>query len=74
MDINLDLLQQFIIFFIKNSPGTSTNTETGNNFGNQQLVEELHKRIARKFRNQKYSENIYHLKTTFGVLIYQICN
>ena len=52
----------------------STNTETGNNFGNQQLVEELHKRIARKFRNQKYSENIYHLKTTFGVLIYQICN
>ena len=37
---------------------------------NEQLAEELHKPIIRKFKKRKY---IQHLKTIFGVLIWQIC-
>ena len=38
---------------------------------NQQLPEELHKPIIRKFEKRKVQQ---HLKIIFGVLIYQICN
>ena len=37
-------------FFDKKSAGTSTHTGTGNNFENQQLAEQLHKPIIRKFK------------------------
>ena len=38
---------------------------------NEQLTEELHKTIIRKFKKEKC---IQHSKITFGVLISQICN
>ena len=38
---------------------------------NEQLAEELHKPIIRKFRNFKYT---HHSKAMFWVLIFQICN
>ena len=38
---------------------------------NQQLADELHKPIIKKFEKKKY---IQHLKTIFGLQIWQICN
>ena len=38
------------IIFVKKSAGTSTHKGTGNNFEKQQLAEELHTSIIRKFQ------------------------
>ena len=38
---------------------------------NEQLAEELHKPIIRKFKKEQFNQD---LKTIFGVLILQICN
>ena len=38
---------------------------------NEQLAEELHKPIIRKFLERKY---IQHSQTIFGLQIWQICN
>ena len=49
--------------FDKKSTGSGIKNEFKQN---QQLAEELHKTIIRKFKKEKF---IHHLKTTFGVLI-----
>ena len=59
MDINADLLQEFIIFD-KNS---SNCTIEGATMQNQQLPEELHKSTIRNFYKRKVYSSF---KTTFG--------
>ena len=64
MDIKELLLLWFIKFFDKKNPsGSGANNKIKQN---QQLVEELHKSIIRKFKERKY---VHHLKTIFMVLI-----
>ena len=48
-NISIDLHQQFI-FFYKTSAGTSIHAQTEISFENQQLEEELHMLIIRKFK------------------------
>ena len=50
MDINLNLLQWFIIFFNKKASGGRVKNE---NISNKELAEELHKLAIRKFNNRK---------------------
>ena len=50
MDIKVDLLQWSINFWIKTSSDTSNKNE---NISDQQLVEELHKPVIRKFKKRK---------------------
>ena len=50
MDIKVDLLQWSINFWIKKSSDISNKNE---NISDQQLVEELHKPIIRKFKKRK---------------------
>ena len=50
MDIKVDLLQWSINVWIKKSSDTSNKNE---NISDQQLVEELHKRVIRKFKKRK---------------------
>ena len=50
MDIKVDLLQWSINFWIKKSSDTSNKNE---NISDQQLVEELHKPVIRKFKKRK---------------------
>ena len=54
-------------FFDKKTPGSGVKSMPQN----QQLAEELHKLIIRKFKKEEY---IQHSKKIFGVLIYLICN
>ena len=51
-------------FFDKKSAGSGVNTKLAPQ--NQQLAEELHKPIIKKFEKEKYTQ---HLKIMFGVLI-----
>ena len=51
-------------FFDKESEGSSVNTKLA--LQNQQLAEELHKPIIKKFKKEKYMQ---HLKIIFGVLM-----
>ena len=50
MDIKVDLLQWSINFWIKKSSDISNKNE---NISDQQLVEELHKPVIRKFKKRK---------------------
>ena len=50
MDINLDLLQWFIIFFDKRTSGSGTKIE---NISNKELAEKIHKLIIKKFEKRK---------------------
>ena len=50
IDINVDLLQWSITFFDKKSSGSGIKNE---NMSDQQLSEELHKQIIRKFEKRK---------------------
>ena len=50
MDINVDLLQWFIIFFIKKASDETVRNEI---ISNKELAEELHKPIIRKFEKRK---------------------
>ena len=50
MDINVDLLQWFINFLIKKTPGSGFSNEI---ITNKELTEELHKPIIRKFKKRK---------------------
>ena len=50
MDIKVDLLQWSINVWIKKSSDTSNKNE---NISDQQLVEELHKPLIRKFKKRK---------------------
>ena len=50
MDIKVDLLQWSINVWIKKSSDTSNKNE---NISDQQLVEELHKPVIRKFKKRK---------------------
>ena len=50
MDINADLPQWFTNFLIKKSTGSGVNTHANNKIKqNDQLTEELHKPIIKKF-------------------------
>ena len=76
MDIKEVLLQWFINFIDKKSSATRVDKVAGGatknkNMPNQQLAEELHKPIIRKYKNAKYT---HLLKTIFGMLILQICS
>ena len=50
MDINVDLLQQIIIFFGRKTSGGTVKNE---NISNKELAEELNKPIIRKFEKRK---------------------
>ena len=50
MDINVDLLQCFIIFFDKKASGNDIKNE---GIGSKQLREEFHKAVIRKFNKRK---------------------
>ena len=49
-DINVDLLQWFIIFLIKETSGGAIKNE---NISNKELAEKLHIPIIRKFKKRK---------------------
>ena len=54
MDVNLDLLQWFTNFLIKNSSNSSIKNEI---VSNKELAEELHKSIITKIVNkEKYTQ------------------
>ena len=55
-------------FFDKKSKGTGIKNEIKEN---QQLANELHKPIIRKFKKER---SIYHHLLVLGVLIWLICN
>ena len=50
IDINVKLLQWFIIFLIKKSPGGAVENKI---MSNKEWTEELHKPIIRKFEKRK---------------------
>ena len=64
MDINVDLLQLSINFLIKKTSGSGLEDE---NMSDQQLVEELHKPIIKKFINKKKYNHLF--QTIFVVMI-----
>ena len=64
MDINVDLLQLSINFLIKKTSGSGLENE---NMSDQQLVEELHKPIIKKFINKKKYNHLF--QTIFVVMI-----
>ena len=51
VDINVDFLQWQINIFIKETSGSGSKNE---NISNQELPEELHKPIIRKFNKRNY--------------------
>ena len=69
MDIKEDLLQWFIIFFHKKSSGSGAKSDIISNW--QQLAEELHKPILRKFEKRKVYSAF--MKNIWGDM-QQICN
>ena len=71
MDINAEFLQWFTIFFINKSASredisASAGRAKSKIISNQELSEELHKPVIRKFEEKKYT---HLLKIIFGVLI-----
>ena len=54
MDINVDLLQWFINFLIKNASGETVKHEITSN---KELAEKLHKPIIRKFQKRKVNSS-----------------
>ena len=71
MDINAEFLQWFTIFLINNSASrehisASAGGAKSKIISNQELSEELHKPVIRKFEEKNYT---HLLKITFGVLI-----
>ena len=67
MDINDGLASMVQERFDKKAQGSSVNNKIKQN---EQLAEELHKPIIKKFKRRKLYSS---LKTMFGVLILQIC-
>ena len=61
------LLRWFIDFFDKKSSSVVKN----DSISNQEMAEDLHKPIVKKFENDKCTHLLY---TMIGVLILQICN
>ena len=60
MDVNAGLVQWFRNILIKKASATSANKFYGSrikneNIANNELVEELHKPILRKFKKKKYT-------------------
>ena len=52
MDINVDLLQWFIIFLRKKTSGSGIKNE---NMSEQQLAEELHNQLLKNLKKEKYT-------------------
>ena len=76
MNINVNLIRWFINFLIKNSNGSAVTQVDKSVIKTEfmtklQLAEELHNQLLEKLKNEKYT---HLLKTTFWVLILQICN
>ena len=68
MDINVELLQWFIIVFIKEPSCITVKNEI---ISNKELAEELDKPIIKKFQKGKVHS---YLQTISETLIQQICN
>ena len=70
MNINVDLLQWFMLFEKKSSSAnTSSGTAKSEIFPNEELAKKLHKTSIRKF--EMYT---YFLSIIFGVLIVPTCS
>ena len=68
MDINMDLLQWFLIFFDKKISGGAITKEI---MKNEELAKNYANQLLENLSKEKY---IIHLQTIFGMLVLQICN
>ena len=67
ININLDLLQWFLIFLVKKTSGGAIKKEI---MQNEELAENYAYQLLENFSKEKYIHRLY---TIFGMLVLQIC-